>query len=75
MNIYYKNGKLLIEIDKDIGNIDDIIEYIKIKELFYKANKLSEKEINKLSEEVNQSYYDNFLSNLLVKRGIIENSN
>jgi len=75
MNVYYRDGKLLIEIDQDIGNINDIIEYIKIKELFYKANKLTEKEINKFSEEVNQSYYDNFLNNLLIKRGIIENSN
>ncbi|WP_156921101.1 MULTISPECIES: hypothetical protein [unclassified Lebetimonas] len=40
MQIYYKNGKLLIEIDKDIGNIEDIIEYLRIKEIFYKSNKL-----------------------------------
>ncbi|WP_456480681.1 hypothetical protein [Nautilia sp.] len=75
MQIYYQNGKLLIEIDKDIGNIEDIIEYIKIKELFYKANKLSENEINKLSQEVNKNYYNNFLNDLLIKRGIIENNN
>ncbi len=32
MNVYYKNGKLLIEIDKDIGNIEDVLDYIRKKE-------------------------------------------
>ncbi|WP_024790738.1 MULTISPECIES: hypothetical protein [unclassified Lebetimonas] len=75
MQIYYKNGKLLIEIDKDIGNIEDIIEYLRIKEIFYKSNKLDEQEINKFSNEINENYYRNFLKDLLEKRNIYENNN
>jgi iron uptake system EfeUOB component EfeO/EfeM len=74
MNVYYKNGKLLIELDKDVGEVNDIIEYLRMKEIFYKSNKLDEKDINKFSEEINESYYQNFLKDFLKKK-IDENCN
>ena len=75
MNVLYKNGKLLIEIDKNIGNIEDILENIRMRELFYKSNKLDEENISEFADEINKSYYNNFLKNLLKERGIIENNN
>jgi hypothetical protein len=75
MNVYYKNGKVLIELDKNVGDISDILDYLKIKEIFYKSSKYTQSDINKISDEVTKSYYNNYFQNILKKRGILENSN
>jgi len=42
MNVYFKKGKILIEIDKDVNNIEEILNFIKQKENKKQNNELFE---------------------------------
>ncbi len=72
MQIIEKDSKILIEIDKDEPVKDVILNFIKeLRKKRIHGKEISEDVIEKLSEEVKQSYWDNFLQKFLKEKGII----